>query len=65
MSTRRNDSTTFKRCMQIPSKSKAQFGLLSHRQVLRATFRLGEIRHYRERASLGVQLTELTARLLS
>src|SRR6516164_5626350 len=27
-------SSTFKRCMQIPPKSKAQFGLLSHRQVL-------------------------------
>src|SRR5215469_2647160 len=25
VSTRRNDSTTFKRCMQIPPKSKAQF----------------------------------------
>ena len=34
VSTRRNDGTAFKRCMQIPPKRKAQLGWLSHRQVL-------------------------------
>ena len=34
VSTRQTNRTTFKRCMQIPQKSKAQFGFLSHREVL-------------------------------